>query len=119
MGARRARFVESPPAGDGKRIGPGNPVVETRQMQASRRFAEQLALAGRGAARPQAVEEAEDRRRPPRELAECRARTLMDRGRADDALGSKVVHKAEEEGKIGARHALLVERQDEAAPICA
>ena len=49
------------------------------------------------------------------ELAQRPPLAVVHRQRAIDAARRKVLHQAEEEGQVVRRHALLVERQDEAA----
>src|SRR5262249_37936274 len=117
MGARRRGLVQSPPSRNRQVVGARPSVMGAGQVHARHGLAQQLTLSRRRSARPHAVEEADDRRRPPAQLAERRARALVDRRRADEALGREMLHEPEEERQVGARDTLLVEGEDIAAAI--
>jgi hypothetical protein len=78
-------------------------------------LAQPAAVFGLRAARPQAVEKADDCRRPAAELAQRAAVAPGDRHRTVDAVAREVLHQADEVGQVLGPDPLFVERQDVAA----
>ena len=82
-------------------------------MQRGQRLADRCRNAATvDAARPQAVQEAGDRRGLAGQRAQRVAVAAMDRLRAVDAARREMVHQAEEEGQVPGIDALLVEREE-------
>jgi len=69
------------------------------------------------AARPQAIEEGDDRCRPPAKRAQRHAVARLHRRRTRDALPGEMLHQRDEERQVLRLHPFLVERQDEGAAL--
>src|SRR3546814_4592339 len=81
-------------------------------MHARHGAAERSAVEGLDAPRPEPFQKGYQRRRAAAELAQRLAVTAVQRHRTAYAAPGQMLHQAEEEGQVGGRHALLVERQD-------
>ena len=86
-------------------------------MQPGKRSAQSGAVKRLDAARPHAVKEGDDRRRPAAQLAQCLPVARPHRGRAGDALMRQMIHQSDEERQILGCDTLLVQGQDEIAAL--
>ncbi len=81
-------------------------------MEPRQGFSEAAALLDPGAPHRDAVEEGDQRRRSPGELAQIAALAVVDRQRTGDAARGEMLHQREEIGQVLPGHALLVKRED-------
>src|SRR5205823_5794406 len=91
VGAVAARVVENAPAGDRKVVRAAHAERGPGAMELGESAAEAGAMERLDAPRPQPVEEAHDRRRPPAKLAKRHAVARAERRRAGQAGGREML----------------------------